>query len=277
MNFSIARQHFYHEINQPDQQIDLAKAALYIALEEYPEIEIDAYLNALDTMAADVSALLPDELYPLRIIQVLNQYLFSDLAFSGNTEHYYDPDNSYFNQVIEQRTGIPITLSLLYLEVSKRIKFPMIGIGMPGHFLIRPAQEDIEIYVDPFNQGEVLFPQDCEDRIKQLFNGAVDFRPEFLEAVSSKQFLARMLNNLKTIYLHRGEMSKVLAAIDRILMLFPDTPYEQRDRGLIYYQTGRWIEARQDLENYLNHVPQARDANLIQQLLTRIDISSQLN
>ena len=95
MNFSIARQHFYHEINQPDQQIDLAKAALYIALEEYPEIEIDAYMNALDTMADDVSVLLPAEPYPLRIIQVLNQYLFSDLAFSGNTEHYYDPDNSY--------------------------------------------------------------------------------------------------------------------------------------------------------------------------------------
>lgn len=277
MNFSIARQHFYHEINQPDQQIDLAKAALYIALEEYPEIEIDAYMNALDTMADDVSVLLPAEPYPLRIIQVLNQYLFSDLAFSGNTEHYYDPDNSYLNQVIEQRTGIPITLSLLYLEVSRRVEFPMVGIGMPGHFLIRPAQEDIEIYVDPFNQGEVLFTQDCEDRINQLFNGTVDFRPEFLEPVSSKQFLARMLNNLKTIYLHKGEMSKVLAAIDRILMLFPDTPYEQRDRGLIYYQTGRWIEARQDLENYLNHAPQARDANLIQQLLKRIEISSQLN
>ncbi len=277
MNFSIARQQFYQEISQPDAQIDLAKAALYIALEEYPDLDVDAYLNALDVMADDVGDRLPLEPYPLRIIQTLNQYLWADVCFYGNTADYYDPDNSYLNQVIERRTGIPITLSLVYMEIAKRINFPMVGIGMPGHFLIRPDQEGIDIYVDPFNQGEILFVQDCEAKINQLFNGAVEFRPEFLDAVSSKQFLARMLSNLKAIYLNRGEMTKVLAAIDRILLLFPDTPYEQRDRGLIYYQSGRWVEARQDLENYLNFLPSAHDADLIRQMLKRIEIGSQIN
>ncbi|MEL6224021.1 MAG: SirB1 family protein [Cyanobacteria bacterium J06627_8] len=275
MDFSFARQQFYYEINQPDDQIDLAKASLYIALEEYPDLEVDAYVNALDTMADDVRDRLPAESYPLRIIQVLNQYLFTDLTFSGNAEDYYDPDNSYLNRVIERRTGIPITLSLIYLEVSKRINFPMVGIGMPGHFLVRPDHGEIEVCVDPFHNGEILFIQDCEERIQSLFNGNVTFQPEFLDPVSNKQFLARMLSNLKMIYLNQGRMNSVLAAIDRILMLFPDTPNEQRDRGLIYYQAGRWVEARQDLENYLLCLPQARDADLVKQLLNRIQTGSQ--
>lgn len=274
MDFSIARQQFYQEISQPDGQIDLARAALYIALEAYPTLEVEEYLNALDTMAADVGDRLPPEPYPLRIIQVINQYLFDDLGFSGNQEDYYDPDNSYLNQVIERRTGIPITLSLVYLEIAKRIDFPMVGIGMPGHFLIRPDREDIEIHVDSFNRGEILFIQDCKNRMNQLFGGEVEFRPEFLQAISKKQFLVRMLSNLKAIHLNRGEMSNVLAAIDRILLLFPNTPYEQRDRGLIYYQVGRWIEARQDLENYLDQMPHARDADLVRKLLTRIEIGA---
>ncbi len=274
MDFSIARQQFYREISQPDTQIDVARAALYIALEEYPGLDVDEYVNALDTMAADVGDRLPPEPYPLRVIQAINRYLFDDLGFSGNQENYYDPDNSYLNRVIERRTGIPITLSLVYLEVAKRIDFPMVGIGMPGHFLIRPDREDIEIFVDPFSGGDILFVQDCKDRINQLFGGTVEFRSEFLQAVSSRQFLVRMLSNLKAIHLNRGEMSHVLAAIDRMLLLFPNTPYEQRDRGLIYYQVGRWIEARQDLENYLDLMPDARDADLVRKLLTRIEIGA---
>ncbi|MEM9448560.1 MAG: tetratricopeptide repeat protein [Cyanobacteria bacterium P01_E01_bin.6] len=271
MHFSAARQQFYREINQPDDQIDLAKASLYIALEEYSNIDVDAYINVLDTMADDVRDRLPIESYPLRIIQSINQYLFTDMAFCGNTENYYEPENSYVNRVIERRTGIPITLSLIYLEIAKRIGFPMVGIGMPGHFLVRPAHNEMDVCVDPFNQGEILFVQDCEERIRTLFSGSVSFRPEFLDAVSSKQFLARILSNLKTIYLNQGNMSKVLSTIDRILMLFPNTPYEQRDRGLIYYQVGRWVEARQDLEDYLTCLPKARDADLVKKLLARIE------
>ncbi|NEN96226.1 MAG: hypothetical protein F6K50_11985, partial [Moorea sp. SIO3I7] len=134
MDFTSGRQGFYTEINQPDDQIHLAKAALYIAQEEYPDLAIDDYLNALDVMASDVEERLPEQRYPLRVIKTLNQYLYDDLGYSGNRSDYYDPGNSFLNQVIDRRTGIPITLSVVYLEVARRLDFPMVGIGMPGHF-----------------------------------------------------------------------------------------------------------------------------------------------
>jgi len=270
MEFTLARQLFYREINLPEAQINLGKAALYLAKEEYPELDAEEYLNALDVMAAEIKERLPAESYPLRIIKSINNYLYDDLGFKGNTRDYYDPRNSFLNQVIERRTGIPITLALVYLEVAKRIDFPMVGIGMPGHFLIRPDFEEADIYVDAFNQGEILFPQDCAERLAQIYGQPVQMRPEFFEAVSPKQFLARMLTNLKVIYINRGEESKALGAIERILLLFPEAAIERRDRGVLYYQQGRWTEARQDLESYLVNVPDAGDAELIRGLLARI-------
>ncbi|NJR66657.1 MAG: tetratricopeptide repeat protein [Leptolyngbyaceae cyanobacterium CRU_2_3] len=276
MEFSLARQRFYQEIHQPDEQIDLAKAALYLAQEEYPQLDVEEYLNALDAMAVEVQERLPIAAYPLRIIQVLNHYLYEDLKFRGNTDSYYDPRNSYLNQVIDRRTGIPITLALVYLEIARRIDFPMVGIGMPGHFLIRPLVEGMQIFVDPFNQGEVLFEQDCQERLNQIYNQQLfEFRPEFLESVSPQYFLARMLTNLKAVYLESNDVPRALAAIERILLLFPHAVMEQRDRGLLYYQLDRWVEARQDLESYLTYAPSTiKDAPIIQELLRRIDLKS---
>ncbi|MGG6265292.1 SirB1 family protein [Leptolyngbya sp. AN03gr2] len=272
MEFSLARQRFYQEVRQDDENIDLEKAALYIAQEEYPNLDIEQYLNTIDKMAAEIQARLPEEAYPLRIVQTINQYLYKDLGFYGNSEDYYNPQNSFLNDVIDRKTGIPISLALLYLAIAKRIDFPMVGIGMPGHFLIRPAVNDeMDIFVDAYHDGEILFTQDCQERLNQLAGQPVEMRPQFLEAVTSKQFLARMLTNLKGIYLNQGKIGKCLTMIERILILFPDAPYELRDRGIIYFQTNRWIEARQDLEGYLDSVPKANDRDVIQQLLDRIE------
>lgn len=267
MEFPVARQRFYQAIQLPDDQIDLAVAALYIAQEEYPDLEVEAYLNALDTMAAEVAERLPSVDYPLRIIQTINQYLYQDLGFQGNADQYYDPDNSYLNQVIDRRTGIPITLSLVYLEVAKRLDFPMVGIGMPGHFLIRPVVDEMQVFVDPFHGGEILFPEDCQNRLSEIFSSSVELRPEFLAPVTARQFLVRMLGNLKGIYLGQRDLPKALAAIDRILLLFPDAIAEQRDRGLLHYQLNQWSQARQDLETYLVEAPSAQDAFTIRRLL----------
>lgn len=270
MQFSIARQFFYQEIHQPDDQISLERAALYLALEEYPELDVEAYLNALDTMAMEVEERLPAEPYPLRILQTINRYLYDDLGFKGNTEDYYSPRNSFLNDVIDRRTGIPITLSLIYLAIAKRIDFPMVGIGMPGHFLIRPAVADMEIFVDAFNQGEILFPQDCKDRLAQLFGQSFELQPSFLQVVTPRQFLARMLTNLKVIHLEQGNLEKSLAAIERILLLFPDSAIDLRDRGILYYRLNRFTEARQDLEDYLTLVPNAQDAQIIKSLIEQL-------
>ncbi|MEH2068381.1 MAG: SirB1 family protein [Nostoc sp.] len=267
MNLSSARQYFYQEIQQSDEEINLAKAALYIAQEEYPNLDPEEYLNALDTMAWEVQERLPEQRYPLRIVQTINQYIYEDLKFSGNKIDYYDPRNSYLNDVIDRRLGIPITLALVYLEVARRIDFPIVGIGMPGHFLIRPDVADMEIFVDAFNSGEIIFPEDCQERLSQLYQQPVTLQPEFLAVVTNRQFLARMLTNLKFIYLKQQELEKTLGAVERILLLFPDLTLELRDRGLIYYQLGYYPQAAADLQTYLQKVPDAKDASVIRRLL----------
>ncbi|MDJ0704289.1 MAG: tetratricopeptide repeat protein [Leptolyngbyaceae cyanobacterium MO_188.B28] len=271
MEFSLARQRFYQEIQQADATINLAAAALYIAQEAYPDLDPEVYLNALDVMASEASERMPAEPYPLKIIQALNCYLFEDLKFSGNSLDYYNPRNSFLNDVIDNRMGIPITLSLVYLEIAKRLDFPMAGVGMPGHFLIRPLVEDMTVLVDPFHQGEVMFEEDCQTRLQQIFGGAVQLQPQFLEPIQSKQFLVRMLTNLKMLYIKREEIPQALAAIERILLLFPDNARELRDRGLLYFHTGRLIEARQDLESYLNVQPAGEDAPQILRILQQIE------
>lgn len=272
-NASRSRQLFYQEVDRADELIDLSKAALYIALEEYPTLSPDEYLNALDTMANEVKERLPNAQYPLRIIQAINQYLYDDLGFAGNQENYYDPRNSFLNEVLDRRLGIPITLSLVYLEIARRIDFPMVGIGMPGHFLIRPDFEEAGIYVDAFNGGNILFPEDCEARLAQIYNQPVKMQPHFLAPVSNREFLMRMLGNLKAIYLNQGENLKAIAAIEYMLLLFPEAIIERRDRGILYYQLGLWSEARQDLEIYLASTPSAEDASVIRQLLARMSSS----
>jgi regulator of sirC expression with transglutaminase-like and TPR domain len=271
MDFPRARQLFYQEINQPDGSIDLAKAALYVALEEYPNFDPLDYLNTLDTIADRVRHRLPPQNYPLRIIQTINGYLYEDLQFAGNDADYYDPRNSFLNQVIDRRTGIPISLSLVYLEVAKRIDFPMVGIGMPGHFLIRPDFEDAGIFVDAFNGGEILFPEDCQGRLSQIYGQQMELMTAFIAPVSHRQLLGRMLANLKAIYLQQRDALRVLGAIERILLLFPDALLERRDRGILYYQLGRLAEARHDLELYLSNAPNAEDAARIRLLLERLD------
>ncbi|NEQ99802.1 MAG: tetratricopeptide repeat protein [Cyanothece sp. SIO2G6] len=271
MAFSLARKQFEQSVKWSNSQIDLAKAALYMAQEEYSEIEPDHYIALLDKMAAAIKAKLPEEFYPLRIIHCINDYLYEELGFSGNQADYYNPDNSYLNRVLDQHTGIPITLSLVYLEIARRLDFPMVGINMPGHFLIRPDVGEMDLFVDPFNQGEVLFQQDCDERLTQLFGKPTELKPEFFEPISSRMFLARMLRNLKVIYLQRDDWERALAAVDRIVLLVPDALMEQRDRGLIYYQVGEWPEARHDLNHYLDCHPNAEDAHMIGKILDQIN------
>lgn len=271
MDFPLARQRFYQEVQQPEAAINLAAAALYIAQEEYPDLEVDAYLNALDTMADEVQERLPAESYPLRVIRTLNQYLYKDLGFKGNTRNYYDPRNSFFNEVIDRRMGIPITLSLLYLELAQRIDFPMGGVGLPGHFLIRPTQEEMDIFVDPFHQGEIMFAEDCRDRLQEIYGHEAQLQSQHLEVIGPRAFLSRILSNLKMIYLQRRDIARSLAAMDRILLMFPKAPSELRDRGLIYYQQGRLIEALNDLEFYLLERPDASDAFEIRQVIDQIE------
>jgi len=271
MDFPLARQRFYQVVQQPDDRINLAEAALYIAQENYPELDVPAYLNALDTMAAAAQQHLPQHAYPLKILHAINHYLFTELGFRGNTDDYYDPRNSFLNDVIDRRTGIPITLCLIYLEIAQRLDFPMAGVGLPGHFLVRPTLDEMAIFVDPFNQGEILFAEDCQDRLQQIYGSRAQLQPHHLESVTAKMLLARMLANLKVIYLQQRDIPKALAAIDRILLMLPKAAVELRDRGLIYYQLGQLVEAQHNLELYLCERPDANDAYEIRHIIQQIE------
>lgn len=270
MKFSPSRQQLYHLLHNATQP-DLALAALYVAQEEYPTLDITAYLNGLDTMAMTVEERLPADPYPLKVLQTINRYLYEDLGFTGNTQYYYDPRNSFLNDVMDRRLGIPITLSLVYMEIARRLGFPMVGINFPGHFLIRPDREDMSIYVDPFFKGELLFDQDCCDRITQVFGQPMALRPEFFTIVSPQQFLIRMLTNLKQIYLNENLLDKCLGASEQILLVDPTYYSELRDRGILYYHVGRWSEARQDLQEYLAQHPSPEHIPLVRKLLNQIN------
>jgi regulator of sirC expression with transglutaminase-like and TPR domain len=269
MDFPIPRQRLYNLLHQAEP-LSLAEAALYIAQEEYPNLKVETYLQVLDEMATHVSDQLPSESYPLRILQTINTYLFEEQGFCGDKSDYYNPRNSFLNDVLERRLGIPLSLSLVYLEIAQRIGFPMVGINFPGHFLIRPDYEEMDLYVDPFHQGDILFPQDCKDRLETLYQQPIELCAEFFEVIKPQQFLIRMLTNLKHIYLNVGSLQKCLAASERILLIDPEGVMERRDRGLLYYQLGRWIEARQDLEEYVGQRPQAQDRPFIFELLERM-------
>ena len=271
MYFSTARQQLYQLVHA-SPNFDLATAALYIAQEEDPNLDVNEYLHVLDTMAEEVQERLPQPAYPLRMMQIINHYLFEELGFTGNTEDYYDPRNSFLNQVLERRTGIPITLSLVYLEIARRLDFPMVGVNFPGHFLIRPDREDMDIHIDPFHKGEILFDQDCQDRLAQIYGRPTPLDVRFLQAVTPRQLIVRLLTNLKHIYLSQRQVELCLAACERILLVDPDQTSELRDRGILYYHLDRWTEARQDLEDYLATNPSAEDKSLANQLLKRIDL-----
>lgn len=272
MRLSPAGQRFYQEVQKANGRINLAAAALYIAQEEYWDLDSKRYLEILDDMAADVRSRLPKHRYPLKVIQIINHYLFDELKFSGNERDYYSPDNSCLNCVIDRKLGIPITLSLVYLEIAHRLRFPMVGVGMPGHFLVRPVIDEMEVFVDPFNQGEILFVADCKSKFYQLHGPQTEWRLEFLSGMLPKAFLARMLINLKWVYLKLEALDQAVATLDKLLILAPRQYQEVRDRGLLHYELQNYDLAKQDLEGYLRSHPRAPDSPKIQQILKRIDL-----
>ncbi|MBD2178796.1 tetratricopeptide repeat protein [Pseudanabaena sp. FACHB-1998] len=248
----------------------LIEGTLAIAWEEYPRMDLGYYREMLDRMVSDLQPRLAQINYPLKIVQEINQYLFVEQGFIGNDNDYYDPRNSFINDVLERRLGIPLSLSIIYMAIGDRLKFPIEGISFPGHFIVRPQHPDIEIFIDPYNKGEILFPEDCAAKLAQLYGREVPLQKEYLQPVGVRRILDRLLTNLKLIYLRRREPTKALAAIERSLMLNPDVPTQWRDRGLICYQLDRHTEARIDLENYLQQLPYADDTQIIKQLIAEM-------
>ena len=251
MDSEEARARFISETQSSDEEIDLARAALLIAATEYPDLDLDQELAVLDSLAAGASRRLGDERDPLFTVNSLNEYLFDEMGFRGNQEDYYDPRNSFLNELLSRRLGIPITLSLLYIEVAKRLEVPLVGVGMPGHFLVRHLDVD-DIFIDPFYGGVLLSEDECSQRLRQVVQAQVAWDPRYLAPIGNREFVARMLRNLKAIYLQRHkDLSRGLATINWILSIEPRSPPELRDRGLVHFRLGHHAQALVDLEDYL--------------------------
>lgn len=270
-NLSVSQELFSQEINKPASDLDLGKAALYIALEEYPALNVQDYLNTLDAMASEIHVPSGFEDHPLSIIQAINQYLFEQLGYRGSTLHHYNPVHHHLNEVLDRCSGISLSLSIVYLEMAKRIQFPMVGIGLPGHFLIRPVAEP-NLFVDPFHQGAILTQETCQWRLMEIFQRPVPLKPEYFKPFTPHEILLRLLNNLKMAYLHHDNLPKALLATEFMLLLNPNDIQSIRDRGILNYQLDHLQRARPDLEQYLSLESTASDKNLIQAMLSRIPI-----
>ena len=256
-----ARSRFAEIVSLDDERINLAEAVLLIASEEYPRLDVELYLERLDHFA-DLARERTYSLDAIEVITALNATLFDQLGFRGNHEKYFDPRNSYLNEVIDRRTGIPITLTVVYIEVARRIGFPVKGVGLPFHFIAKHEAESGDIFIDPFNAGRLLGSAGCDELITRMSGGKLELRPEHLEAVTNKQILTRMLSNLLGVY-SASDRRKALAAIDRILLINPDSAAHIRDRGLLLASVGDRTIAIADLERYLELAPDARDAEAI--------------
>jgi regulator of sirC expression with transglutaminase-like and TPR domain len=258
-------QQTFREIASLDETVfPLDRAALALGLEEFPGLNVDEYLHRLDTLAARIDVLIGHDRSSPSILEGLNEILFIQEGFKGNKEDYYDPRNSFLNQVLDRKMGIPISLSVIFIEVARRLGCRIDGVGFPGHFLVKHTEGGHETIIDAFNRGKVVSSNDCQELLDEIYGGSVSIQPSFLQSMGKKAIISRMLFNLKAIYYQREEYYKALAMVDRILILNPGTITEIRDRGLLYMQTSLFSKALSDLEYYLAHSAAPEDGPYIE-------------
>lgn len=265
------RSRFAGVVAQREGDIDLALAALLIAAEEYPQLLPDPYLRRLDILAERVHDRLDIETAPLVVLQELSRVMFQEEGFRGNAEAYYDPRNSFLNDVLDRRVGVPLTLSVLYLEVGWRLGLPLQGVNFPGHFLVRYDGEAVKLLIDPFQGGEIRFEDQAQELLDRVYGGTVSLQPSYLRPAGRKDILVRLLSNLKGIYLNARDDQRALAATERILLVRPDAAEEVRDRGMLLARLGFADEALQELREYLTRVPAADDAERVRLLIREIE------
>ena len=246
---------------------DLTRIALEIARDAYPDLEPGPYLERIEALAARVRDRAPAAAKARQVLGQINWVLFVEEGFQGNTEDYYDPKNSYLNQVIERKTGIPISLSVLYRAVAHRLGLEMEGVNLPAHFMLRVDRGDETIFVDPFHAGALLDRQGCERRIAELVGRPVVLSDLELAPCGLDLVVTRMLRNLKAIYLRGHDFSTVLPVQRRLAALNPDDPLEQRDLGMLCLQLDRPADAIAPLQSLLDARPEPEDADAIRAFL----------
>jgi regulator of sirC expression with transglutaminase-like and TPR domain len=273
---SPTRDRFREIVREP--AFPLAEAALLVACEEYPELSVERYLTLIDEMAHSARLPIARASTLLERVQALNAYLFEEQGFHGNNDDYYDPRNSFLNDVLDRRTGIPVTLSAVYIEVGRRCGLEVEGVSLPGHFIVRvraagarsrrsPADSQL---VDPFHAGALLSHEECQARLDRIFSGRMRLDPAMLAPCDGRALLARMLRNLKVIYVKAQDYPRALNVLDLLVELEPESAEERRERGLVYAAMDCYGLAAGDIEKSLELAPSGPEAERLRSRLVEL-------
>jgi regulator of sirC expression with transglutaminase-like and TPR domain len=252
------------------EPVPLARGALLIAKEEYPGLDVDNYLDRISALAGEARPLVQAGADTVEKIQLLSHFLFVEKGFEGNRDDYGDHRNSLLNDVLDRRLGIPITLSVVYLEVGRQLDLNLYGVSFPAHFLVKAVDERGEIVIDPFNGGAILGLEEIRARLTQLYGQPVELQPAMLKAVGGRHILARVLRNLKNIYMNGGDWTRMLAALDRILLLDPRSADELLERGGLYEKLECFRAALDDFQSFLSRAPEHPGADSARDSVMRL-------
>lgn len=274
---TINKLEYFAMLVQQDEGLPLFEAALSIAQDADPDLNLVAFQAEIDTLAEKLRQRLPDDASDMQKLRMLNHYYYNELGFSGNVNDYYHPDNSYLHRVLETRRGIPISLAVLYMELAQQIRLNVHGISFPGHFLMKLSVQSGDIILDPFN-GASLSREELEERIEPYILEQ-DFPDDFqltayLATASARDILVRMLHNLKVLFMQQKNWQHLLDTQQRLLILLPKDMAEVRDRGIAYAHLECPQAALEDLEAYLEQRPYAMDVAEVRAMLPVLRIAS---
>lgn len=249
---------YFTALVQGDKGFLLLEAAASIAQDEYPGFDVQQVLDEVDALLARLQRRLPADAPALERLRALNQFFFVDLDFGGNVNDYYAPDNSYLHQVLHTRRGIPISLGVLWLELAQGIGLHVRGVAFPGHFMVKALLPGGQVLIDPFT-GQSLSREELSERLLPFQSDSGNASAEnpplglYLQAAQPREIVARMLRNLKEVYHAQQDAPRLLAVLNRLVVLLPDAWDERRDRGLAHAECGHTVQALDDLEYYLAH------------------------
>ncbi|CAG2142086.1 SirB1 family protein [Cupriavidus plantarum] len=270
---------YFASLVADEHGIPLTETALSIAQDAYPDLDLQAELAALDMLAVRLKRRIADGTPAIQRLRLLNHFFYRDLGFGANANDYYDPDNSYLNVVMKQRRGIPISLAVLFMELGQQIGLPLKGVSFPNHFLVRMTIPAGEVVLDPLT-GETLSKEQLQEMLDPYLEREGIGDPNqvplglFLQVASHREIIARMLRNLKAIYLQESRWQRLLAVQNRLVILLPNSIEEVRDRGLAYANLECFRPALEDLEAYVQARPDAADTTQIRDRMPALRMMS---
>ena len=259
---------YFASLVQSDAEFPLLEAAISLAQDEYPELDVQQMLGEVDQLLARLKRRIPADAMPLQKLRAVNQFFFRDLSFRGNVNNYYDPDNSYISVVLRTRCAIPISLAVLWLELAQGMGLAARGVGFPGHFMLKVNLPKGQVVIDPLD-GQSLSREQLAERLEPFRrrSGLIDeFEVPlglYLQATPPRDIVARMLRNLKEIHRTQEDWARMIAVQDRLVVLLPQAWAEYRDRGLAHAELGHAEQAVADLETYLGNVEEGLDIDAI--------------